>query len=152
MTVLLVDLDGVLGDTRPLWHAWLVHAARVLGVEPEALPDDRGAAAEALDARGAGNWRALLERFAEDRAPVYLRPAADASIALRRLAASDARIGVFTDAPEELARVALAHLGAERRVEALEAGAEALQRLRSRLGSEDASVIRTRDELVGAAL
>jgi phosphoglycolate phosphatase-like HAD superfamily hydrolase len=152
MSVLLVDLDGALGDTRPLWNAWLVQAERVLGVGPEALPAERGAAAAALDAGGAGNWRALLERFAEERAPVYLRPAADASGALRRLAAADARIGVFTDAPAELARVALVHLGAERRVEALEAGAGALERLRTRLGSEHASVIRTRDQLVGAAL
>jgi phosphoglycolate phosphatase-like HAD superfamily hydrolase len=41
------------------------------------------------------------------------------SAALRRLDASGARIEVFTDAPEELARVALSHLGAARRVDAL---------------------------------
>jgi phosphoglycolate phosphatase-like HAD superfamily hydrolase len=151
MKALLVDLDRVLGDTRPLWRDWLAHAGRVLGVDPQELPEDRGAAAAALDGCGAGNWRVLLERFAEDRAPVYLRPAADASAALRRLAASDARVGVFTDAPDELARVALAHLGAERRVEALEAGTGALERLRARLG-EDASLISTRDELVRAAI
>ena len=36
-------------------------------------PFDRGEAAAELDRRGAGNWRALLERFSEERAPVYLR-------------------------------------------------------------------------------
>jgi phosphoglycolate phosphatase-like HAD superfamily hydrolase len=149
MRALLVDLDGALGDTRPLWHDWLHHAQGVLGVEPEALPVDRGAAAAALDARGAGNWRVLLGRFAEERAPVYLRPAADVSTALRRLGASGARIGVFTDAPEELARVALAQLGADRRIDALEAGADSLQRLRLRLG-DDATVVTARDELVRA--
>ena len=79
---LAIELD-VLGDTRPLWRDWLADAARVLDVE--GLPDDRAAAAAELDARGAGNWRTLLERFAEDRAPVYLRPAAEVSAALRRL-------------------------------------------------------------------
>ena len=120
---LLIDLDGALGDTRPLWLQWLADSARVLDLDPDVLPADRGAAAAALDASGAGNWRTLLERFAEDRAPVYLRPSAEASAALRRLQANGARIGVYTDAPVELARVALAQLGAARRVEAVEAGA-----------------------------
>jgi phosphoglycolate phosphatase-like HAD superfamily hydrolase len=151
MTVLLVDLDGALGDTRPLWHDWLRQAGRVLNVDPETLPADRGAAAAALDAHGAGNWRSLLERFAHDRMPVYIRPSAEASTALRHLAASDVRVGVFTDAPEELARAALAYLGAARRVDAVEAGTGALDRLRARLG-DDGSVVRTRDDLVGAAL
>ena len=119
---------------------------RVLDLDPDVLPADRGAAAAALDASGAGNWRTLLERFAEDRAPVYLRPSAEASAALRRLQANGARIGVYTDAPVELARVALAQLGAARRVEAVEAGAGALQRLRDVLGP-DAVLIGTRDEL-----
>src|SRR5918912_19993 len=56
------------------------------------------------------NWRTLLERFAEERAPVYLRPDADVSSALRRLHASGTRVGVFTGVPEELARVALSQL------------------------------------------
>lgn len=149
MKTLLVDLDGALGDTRPLWDDWLAGAARVVGVDPSALPADRGAAAVALDASG-GNWRVLLERFAEDRAPVYLRPSAEASAALRRLQAHGTRIGVFTDAPLELASVALAQLGATRRVDALEVGTEALERLRATLGS-DAALVVTRSELVAAA-
>ena len=40
----------------------------------------------ALDA-AVGNWRALLKRFAEDHARVYLRPDATANAELRRLAA-----------------------------------------------------------------
>jgi phosphoglycolate phosphatase-like HAD superfamily hydrolase len=112
-----VDLDA-LGDTRTLWRDWLGDASRVLDVAD--LPDDRSAAAAELDARGAGNWRALLERFAEERAPVYLRPAAEVSAVLRALQASGARIIVFSDAPAELVRIALRQLGAERRVEALE--------------------------------
>ena len=43
---------------------------------------------------------------------------------------------MFTDAPEALARIAVAQLGAARRIEALEAGAGALERLRERLGPE----------------
>ena len=54
---------------------------------------------------------------------------------------------MFTDAPEELARVVLAQLGADRRVAALETGAGALERVRSRLG-EGATVVRTSAELV----
>jgi hypothetical protein len=43
---------------------------------------------------------------------------------------------VFTDAPEDLARIAVAQLGATRRIEALEAGTGALERLRERFGPE----------------
>jgi phosphoglycolate phosphatase-like HAD superfamily hydrolase len=139
-----LDLDGVLGDTRPLWRAWLEDAARRLRVEL-AVPDDRGEAAPVLDGL-IGNWRTLLERFAEDRAPVYLRPNADANAALRRLQSAGVRLGVFTDAPEELARVGLAHLGAARRVDALETGAGALDRLRDRFGA-DVAIVRTAEDL-----
>jgi phosphoglycolate phosphatase-like HAD superfamily hydrolase len=141
-----IDLDGALGDTRPLWRDWLEDASRRLRLGDLALPGDRAAAAELLDER-IGNWRVLLERFAEDRAPVYLRPDAAVSAALRRLEGAGASLGVFTDAPAELARVALAQLGAARRVAAVEAGADALPRILVRLGA-DALVIRTREELV----
>ncbi|MGZ4416829.1 MAG: hypothetical protein ACXVRV_01465, partial [Gaiellaceae bacterium] len=56
-------------------------------------------------------------------------------------------IGVFTDAPAELARVALSHLGAERHVEVLETGPGARQRVSQALG-DDARVIESRDELL----
>jgi phosphoglycolate phosphatase-like HAD superfamily hydrolase len=141
-----IDLDGVLGDTRPLWRDWLTSAAPLLGVDPDVLPEDRAEAAAVLDREGAGNWRSLLERFGEERAPVYLRRDARAATALRALAEGGRTIGVFTDAPEVLARVALAHLGADRRVSALETGAGALDRLLARLG-EHAVVVRTRAEL-----
>jgi phosphoglycolate phosphatase-like HAD superfamily hydrolase len=145
---LAIELDPVLGDTKPLWDDWLEDAGRRARVELT-LPGDRAHAAPALDA-ALGNWRDLLERFAEDRAPVYLRPDAQVSAALRRLTGMGTHLGVFTDAPEPLARVALAHLGAARRVEALEAGPEALERLLERLGAETA-VVRSRAELVQAA-
>ncbi len=144
MTAVAVDLDGALGDTRPLWLAWLEDVSRRSRVELE-LPDDRGTAAAILDER-LGNWRALLERFAQDHAPVYLRPSAEAGAALRRLQAAGVRLGAFTDAPEELARVALGHLGALRRLDAVEAGAGALERLLLELGS-GAVVVRSLDEL-----
>ena len=140
---LAIDLDGALGDTRPLWRDWVEDLARRTRT-PLDLPNDRAAAAARLDGL-VGNWPALLERFAEDRAPVYLRPDAQVSAALRRLAADGVRLGVFTDAPEPLARVALAQLGAARRVEAVEAGSGALERLLERLG--DGCVVRTREEL-----
>jgi phosphoglycolate phosphatase-like HAD superfamily hydrolase len=145
---LALELDGVLGDTRPLWHDWLADLRRRLRVEVENLPDDRAAAADELD-RVAGNWRVLLERFAEERAPVYLRPSADVSAALRRLHGAGVALGAFTDAPEPLARVALAQLGARRRLVAVEAGAGALERLLARLGP-DTQVVRTREELLEA--
>jgi phosphoglycolate phosphatase-like HAD superfamily hydrolase len=140
-----VDLDSVLGDTRPLWEAWLEDLARRLRLGPLDLPEDRAAAALELDAC-AGNWPVLLERFASERAPVFLRPDAAASAALRRLQARGVRLGAFTDAPEALARVAAAHLGVARRLEALECGAGALDRLLAQLG-DDAVVVRTREEL-----
>jgi phosphoglycolate phosphatase-like HAD superfamily hydrolase len=138
-----LELDGVLGDTRPLWNAWLGDAARrfrsIAELDPDTLPADRLEAARVLDRwaeRGIGDWRASLGRFAEDHAPVYLRPRAPVSAALRRLEAAGAHIGVFTDAPEELARVALAQLGAARRVRTLAARPD-----------DDAVVVRTPDEL-----
>jgi phosphoglycolate phosphatase-like HAD superfamily hydrolase len=117
VTALAIDLDGVLGDTKPLWEAFLTDVSRRAHVDPERLEDELP------------NWRALLERFAEDHAPVYLRPSAPATAALRRLHADGVQLGVFTDAPEELARIALAHLGGARRIDALEAGPGALERL-----------------------
>jgi phosphoglycolate phosphatase-like HAD superfamily hydrolase len=143
MRAVAIELDGVLGDTRPLWRAWLEDAARrfrsIAPLDPAQLPVDRAQAAEELDRwadAGIGDWRAALGRFAEDRAPVYLRPSAEISAALRALAASGSRLGVFTDAPESLARVAVAQLGAERRIEARESGAGPLDRLRERFGPE----------------
>jgi phosphoglycolate phosphatase-like HAD superfamily hydrolase len=153
MKAVAIDLDAVLGDTHPLWRDWLDDAARrfqaIAPLEPASLPEDRGEAATALDgwaAKGVGDWRAALARFAEDRAPVYLRPDAEVSAALRSLAAAGLRIGVFTDAPEPLARVALAQLGATRRIDALETGAGALERLRETLGP-DTEVVRDRQAL-----
>jgi len=137
----VVDLDAVLGDTRPLWRDWLADAARRFRVELD-LPEDRAQAAAQLDER-IGNWRVLLERFAEERAPVYLRPRPDANAVLRRLHAAGIRIGVFSDAPLELVRVALAQLGAARRVEV----AGTLAEVRAALG-DDAVLVRSRDELV----
>ena len=89
----------------------------------------------------------LLERFAEERAPVYFRRDADVSTVLRQLRASGTRIGVFTDAPAELARIALSHLGAERHVEVVETGPGAQQRVSTALG-EGVQVIATRTELL----
>lgn len=145
-----IDLDGALGDTRPLWDDWLVSAGTVLGVNAEDLPTNRGEAAAELDRRDAGNWRTLLERFSEERVPVYVRRNSLTSIALRDLAATGRPIGIFTDAPEPLAQVALTQLGAQRRISALETGTGALERLLVRLGA-DAVVIRTRSELLELA-
>jgi phosphoglycolate phosphatase-like HAD superfamily hydrolase len=144
MQSLALDLDAVLADTRPLWNDWLEDAARRTHVEL-AMPDDRIDAAALLDEQ-LGDWRPLLERFAADRGPVYFRPNGDTGALLRRLHASGTRIGVFTDAPRELADVALAHVGAARRVEIVGTLAE----VRAALG-EDATVVRTRDELGAAA-
>ena len=149
MAAAAVDLDAVLGDTRPLWEAWLEDVARRLRLGPLDLPRDRAAAALELDAR-VGNWPVLLERFAEDRAPIFLRPDAETSATLRRLQAAGVRLGAFTDAPEPLARVAASQLGAARRLDALEAGAGALDRLLDRFGV-DAVVVRSREELARLA-
>jgi phosphoglycolate phosphatase-like HAD superfamily hydrolase len=123
-----IELDTVLGDTRPLYEAWLEDVSRRAHVDPGNLEEELP------------NWRTLLERFAEDHAPVYLRPSAPATAALRRLQSDGVRIGVFTEAPDELARIAVAHLGAARRIEALETGPGALDRLLVRLGPDTRTV------------
>jgi len=146
MSAIAIDLDA-LGDTRLLWRDWIEDASRRMRLGELELPDDRVAAAEQLDER-LSNWRALLERFAEDRAPVYLRRDASISEALRRLDGAGTTLGVFTDAPDELAQVALSQLGANRRIDAVEAGDDALQRVLARIGA-DALVVRTREELLG---
>jgi phosphoglycolate phosphatase-like HAD superfamily hydrolase len=137
---LALDLDGVLADTRPLWDAWLEDAARRTRVELD-VPEDREAAAVVLDG-ALGDWRPLLARFASDRAPVWIRPRPDTNAALRRLAAAGARIGVFSDAPLELAEIALAHAGAARQVEVVGTLAE----VQATLGA-DTVLVRLREEL-----
>ena len=134
MATLSVDLDGVLADTRPLWNAWLEDATRRARVDLDDVPEDRTAAVRILDER-LGDWRPLLERFAADRAPLHFRPRPDVGAAVRRLHAAGNRIVVVTDAPHELAEIALAHLGLARRVELGEPPA-------------DAVVVHSRDELV----
>jgi phosphoglycolate phosphatase-like HAD superfamily hydrolase len=148
-----IDLDGVLGDTRPLWNGWLEEAARrfssIAALDPALLSHDRGRAARELDrwaAQGIGDWGHALERYAEERAPLHLRPDPAVGAALRKLGQDGVAVGVFTDAPEPLARVALAHLGALRRIDRLEAGEGALERLLDHLGRE-ATVVRDRAQL-----
>jgi|SRR5579864_342516 len=132
MSAVAIELDA-LGDTRPLWDAWLADVSRRAHVDAARLDEELP------------NWRALLTRFAEDHAPVYLRPSARATAALRRLQSEGVRIGVFSEAPEELARVAVAHLGAARRIDALETGPGALERLLIQLPG--ARVVRSLAEL-----
>jgi len=134
MKAVAIDL-AALGDTDPLWRDWLEDAHRRFRVDVTALDDELP------------NWRQLLERFAEERAPIYFRRDADVSTTLRRLRVGGTRIGVFTEVPEELARVALDHLGASQRVEALETGDGARERLLQVLGG-GATVVRTREELL----
>jgi phosphoglycolate phosphatase-like HAD superfamily hydrolase len=129
-----IDL-AALGDTRKLLEDWRVDAAHRFRVDVDALDEELP------------NWEPLLERFAEERAPVYLRPDAEASAVLRRLHSDGVRIGVFTDAPAPVARVAVAQLGAARRIAALETGADALDRLVARFG-DDMRVVHTRAQLV----
>jgi phosphoglycolate phosphatase-like HAD superfamily hydrolase len=134
MPAVAIDL-AVLGDLEPLWQAWLEDASRRGRTELDPASLD-----EQLP-----NWRPLLERFAEDRAPVYLRPSAPVTTALRRLHGEGVRVGVFTAYPEELAQVALAHLGASRRVGDVACGPRAEAELLALLGP--ARVIRTVAEL-----
>ena len=157
MTGVVLDLDGVLGDTRPLWQAWLADAARryrsIAALDPAMLPDDRAAASDLLDGwaqAGVGDWRAALERFAEDHAALYLRPRPEVTAALRRLQERGVRIAAFTDAPERLAHVAIAHVGARRLLEHVATGADALERATARVGPR-AEVVRTTEELTRLA-
>ena len=112
----VIDLDAALADTRPLWRDWLEDVARRSRVHVDDLPQDRREAAALLDDR-LGNWRQLLQHFAEDRAPLYFRPDATLNARLRAQHAEGTRIVATTDAPQELARLALAHLGLARYVE-----------------------------------
>ena len=134
MRAVAVDL-AAMGDVEPLWRDWLEDAARRFRVDVSDLDEQLP------------NWRQLLERYAEERAPVYFRRDADVTAALRRLNAGGVRIGVFTERPVELTRVALSHLGADGRVERVETGAGAQERLLAELG-DGAVVVQTYAELV----
>ena len=140
MNAVAVELDPVLADTQALWRDWLDDAARRTRVELD-VPEDRAAAAAVLDER-LGDSRPLLERFAADRGPLHFRPHAETSAQLRRLQAAGVRIGVFTDAPVELAQIALAHVGAARRIETI----GTLDEVRQALGGSPV-IVRSRDEL-----
>jgi phosphoglycolate phosphatase-like HAD superfamily hydrolase len=153
VSAVAIDLDAVLGDTRPLWDGWLEEAARryasIAALEPAGLPRDRAVAAAELDLwaeQGIGDWRSALGRYAEEHAPLHLRPDPAVGAALRELKRDGHAVGVFTDAPEALARVALAHLGAARRIDHLATGADALGRLLALLGP-DAVVVRDPEAL-----
>jgi phosphoglycolate phosphatase-like HAD superfamily hydrolase len=157
MRTVAIELDGVLGDTRPLWANWLEQAARryssIATLDPASLPRDRASAARELDRwaeQGIGEWRAALARYAEEHAPLHLRPDPAVGAALRQLGRAGVALGVFTDAPEPLARVALAQVGALRRIERLETGEGALERLLAHLGP-DARVVRDREQLADLA-
>ena len=141
VSAVAVALDGVLCDTSALWLDWLEAAGSIVGFDPKELPADRAQAVAELDRQGAGNWRTLLGRWSEERAPVYLRRDAGTSRALRALEAAGWEIGVFTDAPEPLARTALSHL---------ETGFSARKRLLKRLAS-GAIVVESRAELLALA-
>ena len=134
MNAVAIDL-AALADTGPIWRDWLVDARRRFRVDVSALDEELP------------NWRQLLERFVEERAPVYFRRDADVSDALRRLQAGGIQVGVFTDAPEELARVVLSHLGVARRIETLETGTGARERVVQRLGA-GVTVISSREQLL----
>jgi phosphoglycolate phosphatase-like HAD superfamily hydrolase len=129
-----VDL-AALGDVEPLWRDWLDDAARRFRVDMTALD------------RQLPNWPQLLERFTEERAPVYFRRDAEVTAALRRLHGSGTRIGVFSERPEPLTRIALSHLGADGRVDLVETGGDARDRVVAQLGG-DAVVVETRAALV----
>jgi phosphoglycolate phosphatase-like HAD superfamily hydrolase len=129
-----IDLEA-LADTGPLWRAWLDDAHRRFRVDVTALDDQLP------------NWRQLLERFAEERAAVYFRRDAAVGRILRTLQDEGTNIGVFTEVPEELARVTLSQVGAARRVRVLETGPGARERLLRRLGPA-ATVVCTRDQLL----
>jgi phosphoglycolate phosphatase-like HAD superfamily hydrolase len=130
-----VDL-AALGDVEPLWRDWLDDASRRFRVDVSALDEQLP------------NWRPLLERFAEERAPVYLRRDADVTTALRQLHAAGVRVGVFSDAPAELTSIALAHLGADGRVDVVESGDGARERILGALG-DGTIVVETRAQPVG---
>ena len=152
MRAIAIELDGVLGDTRPLWTtgsrmppgAFTRLRRSIRARCPTTEPRPRRSSTAGPE-QGVGDWRASLGRFAEDRAPVYLRPDAEVSAALRHSPRRGDRLGVFTDAPEALARIAVSQLGAERRIEALETGDGALDRLLERLGP-GTTIVRQRAE------
>ncbi len=129
-----VELDGVFGDTRPAWHAFLEHLAKrfkaIEELDVSSLAEDRTEAAQQLDAwaaSGVGDWRVQLTRFAEDHLPVYVRPDARAMSAARSLVAGGVDIRSYSDAPQELVDVASAHLGLARLCSACEGGISAAE-------------------------
>ena len=98
---LLIDLDGALGDTRPLWDAWLADAQRGFPWTRARFPPI--ARWRRMPWTTPGQELARPARALRGRpGSIYLRPDATTSAALRQLAGSGVRLGAFTDAPAEL--------------------------------------------------
>ncbi len=124
---------------EPLWRAWLEDAQRRYRVEL-----DDGVDEASLDA-AVGNWRVLLKRFAEACASTCgptRRPTRSSAASPQPASAS----ALLHPSRSRSRAVAAAHLGVARRLERLEAGPGALERLLDAVG-RDAVVVGSLAEL-----
>ena len=157
----VVVVDTALADVDALVAAAADYLARRLGgtppLDPAALPGDAAGALAGIDAwagAGAANWRAELNRWFEAHAPVLLVPDPDVNGALRRAAKGGARLAVASALPAVPLDLALQHLGCGRAFAATCGGdgslEDAITMAQAALGGHDATIVRTRDELLAA--
>src|SRR3954466_7012223 len=103
------------GVTRPSRHWILRRFPRIGAPRPRSSTAGPSRGSATGGARSSASRR--TGRPSTSRRALLSRPGADAAPAPRALAATGGRLGFYRDAPAELAAVALAHLGAGRRVE-----------------------------------
>jgi hypothetical protein len=150
----LVILDGALGDAPAVFREAVAYLARrferVAPLDPSSLPDDPGAAIEALDrwaGEGAANWRQELIRFYEAHAPVLLRTDADLNARIRAAVKTGIVLAVASPLPGEAAELFVGHLGLRRAIAHVAGGPTAVEDARAALGDTSAPVVATRSEL-----
>ena len=150
----LVILDGALGDAAGVFREAAAYLARrferVAPLDPASLPDDLGAAIDALDAwagEGAANWRQELIRFYEAHAPVLLRTDADLNARIRAFVTRGAVLAVASPLPREAAELFVGHLGLRRAIAHVTGGRAAIEDARAVLADPAAPVATTRSEL-----
>lgn len=150
----LVILDEALGDAPGVFREAAGYLARrferVAPLDPSSLPEDLGAAVEALDrwaGEGAANWRQELVRFYEAHAPVLLRTDAGLNARIRAAVAGGTTLAVASPLPTGAAELFVGHLGLRRPIAHVCGGATAVEDARTALADPAARVAATRTEL-----
>ena len=158
-TTVVFSEDALAPGSAALWRAALEHLQRryaaIRELDLAALPDDRTAAAAALDAwDGGAGWRREVGRYYDDHARLHLRRDPTTGALLRRLRADGSQLGAYGAGPREASEAVLRFLGLDRLTEAVERVGRRLDALEGidRMSREFQNLSRSLESLAYAAL